>query len=224
MSLSAMRMKFDGLLKSLNGTSSAKFSTVLENGYEALVLASVMTEYTRVYGAISNLIHPTHPGFLKQKPGRFEIARSFKIEYTGGASFYFCTDVEIYGLEAFTTLTPRGGLFEVDVAVIGESHVGEILQMFNGYPGPQHLHSIYECKYGSYNKGQLRELLGLRRHVSMLRHDQRVFRSHSPSDLFSFEALNSDPVIPLHIARPRQLRFLNSSTANFYDLNQIVIN
>lgn len=224
MPLTQLRNKFDRLLRNLNGLTTANFSTVVENGYEALVLANVMTEYHRIHGQIARITHPVHPNFLNQNPGRFSLDRAFKVEFVSGESFFFATDVEVFGIEALNLNAPIGGVFEADVVVINERFVNDILQNYHGYPAPQHINSLYECKFGHYYKGQLRELLGLKRHISFLQGVDTNNRPNNPACIFRFEMRNSNPPILLFIVRPRALAFLTRTTSNLFDLDQLVIN
>jgi len=190
----------------------------VEAGYEALTLAEVMIEYKNVYGTILRVTHPTDNKFLNQSPGRFKVERSFKIEFSSGQIFYFAADIEVFGLRALNENMPLGILFEADVLVIREENVSNILHNFRGFPAPQHIDSAYECKFGKYNKGQLRELLGLRRHLSYL----------SPSNstatlLFKEWVRNSNPPIALKMVRPRTHIFFDIQTSKIYDLEQIII-
>jgi len=217
MSVATLRTKFDSLLRAINGTTSTNFSARVENAYEALVMASVMTEYCAVYGAIRNFHFPSHPRFLNQSPGKFRVSRAFKIEFTSSEAFYFAADVELFGLNAMTG--PAGIKFEADVVVIPVNTVYDIINNFDDYPAPQHLDSIYECKFGSYNKGQLRELLGLKRHTCYLRPSSTALRT-----LFIQPIVNSHPPIALKMVRPVVHLFFDRVTADFYDLEQIIIN
>lgn len=216
--LQQLKNRFNGLLTSINGSSSTEFSTTVETGYEALALAFVMTEYRRVYGTITNLTYPTSSSFLNQKPGRFRIDRSFKMDFANGKSFYFAADVEVFGLEALNNSGPVGTLFEADIVVIPELKANDIINNFRGYPAPQHIDSAYECKFGSYHKGQLREFLGLKRHLCFLcRHPS------TKPQLFGIPIQQSIPDIPLKLVRPRVQMFFDSSTASLYDLEQIIV-
>lgn len=219
MSLAALKTKFNSLLRSINGSSSTNFATTVETGYEALALASVMTEYKRVYGRIISLTHPTNSKFLNQKPGKFRLDRSFKIEFQSGQTFYFAADIEVFGLEALNQNRPIGVLFEADVVVIPEPLANDVINNFRGYPAPQHIDSAYECKFGSYHKGQLRELLGLKRHLSYLNGN-----TTTRPTLFATPILNSQPAIALKMVRPRRHKFLDITTATLYDLEQIIVN
>jgi len=219
MSLASLKSKFNALLANINGSTTINFATTVETGYEALALARIMQEYKTVYGTISNFTHPTNNKFLNQKPGKFRIDRSFKIDFRSGDSFYFAADIEVFGLEAFNHNNPVGILFEVDIVVIPSVHANEVINTFKGYPAPQHIHSAYECKYGSYNKGQLRELLGLKRHLCYLNNS-----AITSSTLFSTKILKSNPPIVLNMVRPRQQIFFDFATAQLYDLEQIIVN
>jgi hypothetical protein len=215
--LEQMKSRFNGLLATINGSSSTNFSTTVETGYEALALATVMAEYRRAHGAIMNLTHPTNNSFLNQKPGRFRIDRSFKMDFVNGKSFYFAADVEVFGLEALNNSAPTGTLFEADIVVIPTHNANAVIRNFQGYPAPQHIDSAYECKFGSYHKGQLREFLGLKRHL--------CFLGGHPStkpQLFGIPILQSRPDIALKLVRPRIQRFFDTSTASLYDLEQII--
>lgn len=218
MSLELLKTKFNSLLTSINGSSSTNFATTVETGYEALALVSVMTEYKRVYGGIISLTLPTNSKFLNQKPGRFRIDRSFKIEFLSGQIFYFAADIEVFGLEALNQKRPIGILFEVDVVVIPEQFANDVINNFNGYPAPQHIDSAYECKFGSYHKGQLRELLGLKRHLCYLNRNASTTRT-----LFTTPILSSQPPIALKMVRPKRLKFFDQTTAILFDLEQIIV-
>lgn len=219
MSLASLKAKFNTLLTGINGSVSGNFATTVETGYEALVLAAVMQEYKNAYGPLTRLTHPVSSNFLNQKPGKFRIDRSFRMDFQSGESFYFAADIEVFGLEAFNRSTPVGILFEADVVVIPEPFATDVINNFRGYPAPQHIHSAYECKFGSYHKGQLRELLGLKRHLSYLNGPPAATQT-----LFSRQVLNSHPPIALKMARPRIHKFFDRTTATLYDLEQILIN
>lgn len=216
--LQQLKNRFNGLLTSINGSSSTNFSTTVETGYEALALAAVMTEYRRVHGAIISFTHPTSSSFLNQKPGKFRPNRSFRIDFVNGKSFFFAADVEVFGLEAFNNSAPSGTLFEADIIVIPESEATAATTTFYGYPAPQHIDSAYECKFGSYNKGQLRELLGLKRHLCFLGGHPSI-----KPQLFGIPIQQSRPDIALKLVRPRVQKFFGTSTATLYDLEQIIV-
>lgn len=222
MSLARLKTRFNSILTSINGSSATGFSTSVENAFEALTLVTVMNEYKRVYGNIHTLVHPTNPKFLNQKPGNFWIERSFRIDFVSGHSFYFTADVEVFGLEALNTNSPSGVLFEADVIVIPTDKVNDIINNFNRHPAPQHIDSAFECKYGHFNKSQLRELLGLKRHLSYINGHGRHTAVSTPQ-LFSMPVRNSTPPIALKMARPRRLTFFDLNTARLYDLEQIVV-
>ncbi len=221
MSLAALKTKFNSLLSNINGSTSTNFATTVETGYEALALAAVMTEYKRVYGRIDRLTHPTNGKFLNQKPGKFRTGRSFKIEFQSGETFYFAADIEVFGLEAFNQNRPIGVLFEADVVVIPEQFANDVINNFRGYPAPQHIHSAYECKFGSYHKGQLRELLGLKRHLCYLNGNATATAT---ATLFTTQIVSSSPAIALKMIRPRVHKFFDRTTATLYDLEQIIVN
>jgi hypothetical protein len=161
---------------------------------------------------------------LNQAPGKFSIDKSFRIDFANGESYYFAADVEVFGLTAMLQNSPQGMLFEVDVVVIPKQRVHDMLNNYRGYPAPQHIDSVYECKFGKYHKGQLRELLGLRRHISYLEGDSiRHAINHVPNHLFYFEILNSSPPIPVKMIRPLRCSFFDLATASLYDMQEVVI-
>ena len=219
MSLATLKSKFNTLLTAINGTTTFNFSTTVETAYEALVLANVMNEYKRIFGPLLNLTHPTNNKFLNQKPGRFKIDRAFKLDFPNNVSFYVATDIEVFGLEALNLNRAVGILFEADVVVIPEAAANDVLTTFRGYPAPHHIHSAYECKFGSYNKGQLREFLGLKRHLCFLGNHT----GHTSTTLFSSAVSNSTPPVALKMARPRRQKFFDRTTATLYDLEQLII-
>lgn len=221
MSLATLRARFDSLLGTINGSTTTNFSTTVENAYEAVALAHVMNEYKRIFGPVRRLVHPINNKFLNQSPGKFRIDRSFKVEFLTGLSFYFAADIEVFGLLA--QLGPVGDLFEADVVVIPEIEANDVLTNYRGYPAPRHIHSIYECKFGSYHKGQLRELLGLKRHLCFLAGKTTTPVPATAADLFGYATVNSAPNIPLKLVRPRRLTFFNANTSRLYDLQEIVV-
>lgn len=223
MTLPQLRSKFDGILAGLNSNPTINFCGAVEAAYEAYVLATSIREYARVYSGVSNIVHPSSSSFLNQKPGKFRTARAFKVTFGSGESFYFATDIEVYGLAARHSNAPSGVKFEADVVVIHEKFVGDIDRSFSGYPAPQHLDSVYECKFGSFSKGQLRELLGLRRHISVL---QGFYLHASPPDPTALDhrpVRNADPSIAIKMARPMNHSFFDIQTQLLYDLQQIVV-
>jgi hypothetical protein len=224
MTLPQLRSKFDGILSSLNSNPTVNFCSAVESAYEAYVLARVIKEYARVYGGVTNIVHPSSSSFLNQKPGKFRTTRAFKVTYNSGGTFYFATDIEVYGLTTMQAKAPLGVKFEADVVVIHEHHVQEVDQVFRGYPAPQHLDSVYECKFGTFSKGQLRELLGLRRHISMLHGSLYLPSPPDPNALDYRPVRNASPSIGVKMARPKQLDFFDIHTQLLYDLQQIVIN
>ena len=108
---------------------------------------------------------------------------------------------------------------KADVVVVPEPLANDVINNFGGYPAPQHIDSAYECKFGSYQKGQLRELLGLKRHLGYLNGSA----AKTPT-LFTTPILNSHPAIALKMVRPRRLKFFDKTTASLYDLEQIIVN
>jgi hypothetical protein len=222
MTTGQLRTKFDTILGNLNSNPTINFCNAVEAAFEALVLASAISEYARVYGGVRAITHPSSPQFLNQKPGKFRTARAFKVKFNSGQSFYFATDIELYGLAGMKR--PLGIKFEADVVVIDKTHIIDIDRIYRGYPAPQHLHSVYECKFGKYNKGQLRELLGLRRHVSFLRGDHVTPIPPQPNALDQRPIVNADPTIAVKMARPYARAFFDMQTQMLYDLQQIVVN
>jgi hypothetical protein len=220
--LSDLHDKFNGLLENLNATSARSFCNTVESAYEALVLASVMTEYARLKGGVASIFNPPSDQLLNLAPGRFSAEKAFLVFFNNGESFFFAADVEIFGLLAKERRKPGGMLFEADVVVIPEKFAGEVLHKYNGYPAPMHLDSVYECKFGQYNKGQLRELLGLRRHISYLTH-RLVKPIYGPNNLFNLKVQNSYPPVPVNLVRPAFLSFFDVETTALYDLQQLVV-
>jgi|GEM_PF-2579506 len=225
MTLPQLKTKFNRLVRELNNNKKIDmgFSTIVASGYEALVLAQVMKEYRRVYGRVSKVDAPAQGIFLNQKGGQFRTERAFRVSFQSGAVFFFATDIELFGLKSKIEKRPCGLKFEADVVVISEKHIDEVLDLFGGYPGPQHLDAVYECKSGKYDKGQLRELLGLRRHLSMLRENFMSLRPVDAKRLHHFTCLNASPAIPIKMVRPKLEKFFDEETANLYDLQQLAI-
>lgn len=223
MNLLLLRAKFDSILGQLNLHPTVGFCGKVEAAFEALTMAHVMREYARIHNGVININHPRYPHFLNQKPGKFTTFRAFEVTFNGGHEYYFATDVEVWGLKAMETRRPIGIKFEADVVVIRKEYAQEIHKDFNDYPAPHHLDCVCECKFGEYNKGQLRELLGLRRHISYLRGTQSI-SILEPSALYYEQVNNAFPVIPVFMTRPRNLTFFDKETASMYDLKQVVIN
>ncbi|MDF2189846.1 hypothetical protein [Paraflavitalea sp. CAU 1676] len=188
-----------------------------EMAFEAVICAKAINEYAKVYGQPLAVTPPVQ--FLNQKPGRFDPAKAFKVQFPT-TTFYFATDVECYGLAAMGTKGPAGDIFEADVVVIEESHVSEILNQFGGLPAPQHLNAAYECKFGAYHKSQLRELLGFRRHLSYL--NTPSGNNHPLGFPFGLAVNNADPSVQIILFRPTNLSFLTPQTADLYNLYQEV--
>jgi hypothetical protein len=209
MTLQASKNKFNKLVRELNNNRriDVGFSTVVEAGYEALVLAQVMKEYRRVYGPATRVEPPALRTFLNQKPGQFRTDKAFEVTFQKGRSFYFAADIELFGLYCTIDKRPHGMLFEADIVVIPTENLVEVLSTFRGYPAPQHLHAVYECKFGKYNKGQLLELLGLRRHLTALDGRDVAARQPDPAALHEFVCKNAYPSIPIKMVRPRLQKF-----------------
>ena len=219
MDLILLKAKFNSILGRLNSHPTVNFCNKVEAAFEALTMARMMQEYARIHGGVVSIVHPTSSAFLNQKPGTFKRSRAFEVTFTSGDVYYFATDVEVWGLNAREADRPMGIKFEADVVVIRSQYTAEIHKRFSNYPAPQHLDCVCECKFGEYNKGQLRELLGLRRHISILinRDTNTVFE---PSALFSFRINNASPVVAIFMARPRNLAFFDIASAALYDLRQ----
>ncbi|HLG40487.1 MAG TPA: hypothetical protein VI461_12495 [Chitinophagaceae bacterium] len=222
MTTQSLRKKFNSILGHLNSGSTTNFCNKVEAAFEALTLAHIMQEYSRIHGNANKVSQPTHPHFLNQKPGRFTTERAFEVTFKDGNEFYFATDVEVWGLNAYQANGRRGIKFEADVVVIRTEYAADIDMNFDGYPAPQHLDCLCECKFGKYNKGQLREMLGLRRHVSYLKNNGAT-STQDPAALYQMAVNNTFPVIPLFMARPKSLAFFDNDTAGLYDLKQVVI-
>lgn len=219
MKLAAIKRKFDRLLGKLSAPGSTKFSSTVESAYEALVLADVMNEYVRVEGPITNIIAPPSGEFLNQAPGRFRKERAYRLDFASGNSCFFAADIELHGLGGL-----GGTLFEADVVVIPVRFADDVIAHFNGYPGPPHISSLYECKFGKYSKGHLRELLGLRRHISVLNaHSTSLSAASDTTALYKMKVINAAPPIPIKLVRPRQLAFFDQRTAALFDLDQLKI-
>jgi len=225
MTVQTLKNKFNRLVRELNNNRRLDmgFSTVVEAGYEALVLAQVMKEYSRIYGPATKVAPPARRTFLNQKPGQFRTDKAFEVTFQKGRSFYFAADIELFGLYCTVDKRPHGMLFEADIVVIPVENLVEVLTTFRGYPAPQHLDAVYECKFGKYNKGQLRELLGLRRHLTALNGGDVATRHPDPAALHQFACKNARPSIPIKMVRPSLRKFFDEETANLYDLQQLAL-
>ena len=212
-----IRDKFDKLLKNIKGKPTSEFTKMAEMGFEALVCVKTINEYVKIYGSPVSVVNPK--SFLNQKPGKFNPEKAFKISFNA-ATYYFATDVECYGLPAAKQMRPIGDIFEADVVVINEKFVDEIIDGYNGYPAPQHLEAAYECKFGKYNKSQLRELLGFRRHLSFQYVNNPYKYEQTPYDK---ETTFADPKVQIMMFRSLDTDFLQNETAKLYDLHQIVL-
>lgn len=222
MSVANLKHKFDTLLGGLTSTPGTRFSTTVESAYEAVVLADVMREYSRVHGGVRHIVPPATGSFLNQAPAKFRKETSFKIKFMNGKSFYFAADTEVFGLVAWDFGVPTGMLFEADVVVIFEDAADEVINNYHGYPAPQHLNLVVECKFGKFSKGQLRELLGLRRHISLYSGGSSS-ASIATSAIYSRPVQNAEPKIAIIMARPISPTFVDKDTAIRYDLQQLHI-
>lgn len=212
-----LKNEFDRLLNNVKGGPTAQFTKMAEMAFEAVICAKAINEYAKVYGQPVAVTNPVQ--FLNQKPGKFDPAKSFKVQFPA-TTFYFATDVECYGLAALLAGGPAGDIFEADVVVIHERHVPNILNNYGGLPAPQHLNAAYECKFGAYHKSQLRELLGFRRHLSLL--DMPTTSNHQSGYPFGRKVPRSNPDVQILLFRPQHLTFLHPDTAGMYDLYQEV--
>ncbi|SDP94720.1 hypothetical protein SAMN05428975_3982 [Mucilaginibacter sp. OK268] len=221
MSVLSLKAKFDSLLTGLKSVSTVRFSKTVESAYEALVLADLMQEYARIKSGVKNINSPAAGYFLNQAPGKFRKEQSFFIEFNNGEAYYFAADVEVFGLVARERSAPTGMLFEADAVVIKSELADEVITDYDGYPAPQHIDCLIECKFGRYYKGQLRELLGLRRHVSLL--GRKIAHAPVTGALYGIGLQRAVPPIALFMARPIAATFVDINTAELYDLGQIRI-
>jgi hypothetical protein len=214
--LKEIRKKFDSLLKNLNADPIHKFSSTAEKAYEAYTLSKIIKEYSNNCSGIANIKNPDGNLFLNQGPGFFHPNRCFKVLFNNGQEFFFGANIELWGLPACEFKKPIGDYFEADVVVIESKHEKEIIESYKRRPAPQHLHSIFECKYGSYNKGQIRELIGIRRHLSFIGPGLSITHSYP----FNCIIGNCNPEIRIVLVRPRSIRFLKPVYRAFYALTQ----
>lgn len=215
--ITVIRRKFDTLLRGVKGTPTAEFTKMAEMGFEALVCVNTISEYAKLYGMPIHIDNPA--SFLNQKPGKFRPTKAFRVSFPN-ETLYFATDVECYGLPATQAGTPIGDVFEADVVVIKERHIDEIMNVYKGYPAPHHLEAAYECKFGKYNRSQMRELLGLRRHLSF----QIVHKPYRFEDTpFGKETKFAEPKVQVIMFRSTSADFLKPETAELYDLHQIIL-
>lgn len=215
--IATIRRKFDTLLGKVKGKPTAEFTKMVEMGFEALVCVQTINEYAKIYGMPILIENPV--SFLNQKPGKFWPNKAFKVSFST-ETFYFATDVECFGLPASQARKAVGDVFETDVVVINECHVDEILNVYKGYPAPHHLEAAYECKFGKYHKSQMRELLGLRRHLSF----QFINKPYIKEDAaYDKETNFSEPKVQVIMFRSSHTDFLEPETAELYDLHQIVL-
>ena len=217
--LTDLKKEFDSLLANINGSPVLSFTSMAEMAYEAVVCVRAINEYSSIYGPPISVVNPKK--FLNQKPGKFHPTRSFRVQFKS-VTFYFATDVKCHGLAAFNVGQANGDVFEADVVVIEDKYVNEIQSRFHGMPGPQHLNAAYECKFGKYSKGQLRELLGFRRYMSLLTRNGPNSTTHPMGHPFRAMTSHSAPEVQIILFRPRALNFLTRSAADYYDLSQIV--
>lgn len=217
MDTATFKNKFNVILTNLGGSATVTFAIAVENAYEAYAVAKAIEEYANLRGGVSNITPPTANKLFNQSPGMLWVAKCYIVTFKNGEEFYFTADVEVYGLPAIPG-SPAGDKFEVDVLVVKGSHILDILGRYGGYPAPQHIDCVFECKYGKKKKGQLRELLGLRRHLTLL---SPLNQPHN--HVFGIQVANSHHPIPIVMVRPTYAPFFDRATMNYYDLHQEVL-
>jgi hypothetical protein len=170
--------------------------------YEAYALALICQNLKSKEGWKLTLVGSTKIT-LKSSPGPINTAYPhIRAEKHGSHIADIWTDVEFVGLSAFhSAKSPLtlGDYHEMDVAVLSPGA--------SGRPTPHDIYLAAECKNTGYQKSLLRETLGVRRELSMLRDAQSTIfaiwpRSMVPADPPScIVVFSTDPAV-LNYASP----------------------
>lgn len=187
----------DSILTSLAIISNDGYDyvTKVERAYELKALVTILKKFIDSQGRnnIINIISPIKE--INLNGGAFDVDKCFRVSLVDGSTYFFTTDVECLGISY--NQTGAKDKFEADIIV-----VKDLSRISNNYPLPEALHAAYECKFGAYKKSQLRELLGLKRHLSLLQDRGKI---------------------EIKIIRPAPQPFFNIAAAVFFDVSQDII-
>jgi hypothetical protein len=159
----------DQYLAALPGTSATLIPDAITAGklYEAHVLACIARDLTIKEGLDLTLVKGTKivlkaaPGPINQHYPHIEVRRA------GKHVANIWTDVEISTLSYLMTdgsVQAAGHYHELDIVVVTPNA--------NARPLPSELWLGVECKHTPYDKAMLRQILGIRRELSLLRDPQ----------------------------------------------------
>ena len=171
MNLNEARSRIERAFRSLTtAQDSSSYSTLLPASltsgklYEAFILGKVAEKLVTVEGYSLTLINSNHIA-LKSSPG--PVNRQYpRIDVVDGGRTVaeLWTDVEFLSLsyDRDRSFGPpsRGDFHELDLLVVDPG--------ISGYPRHSQIWLGIECKNTGYSKGLLREILGVRRELSLL--------------------------------------------------------
>ncbi len=158
----------DAIKKFATSTSQKAFSLVpqsLTSGklYEAHVLSVVIENLSTLEGFSTILVNSNHIP-LKSSPGPINRRYPFfRLQRSGTTVAEIWTDVEFMSLshaQTASTNVGRGDYHELDILVADDG--------ISGRPRHDQIWLGVECKNTGYSKGLLKEILGIRRELSLL--------------------------------------------------------
>jgi hypothetical protein len=171
----AVKSKIEALLKRFSiASSQGAYATVIPQSltsgklYEAHVL-SLVIEALSVHEGYSVVLRNSTLLPLKSAPGPINRNYAyFELRKNGALRAEIWTDVEFLSLscqQRGKTISPdKGDYHELDIIVAEPG--------LSGRPRHSHIWLGVECKNTGYTKNLLKEILGIRRELSLLRDDQ----------------------------------------------------
>ncbi|PAU93711.1 hypothetical protein CK503_11205 [Aliifodinibius salipaludis] len=158
---------FQKYTKANNTKAADVITNSLTSGklYEAFILSRVAEQLVKKEGLKLKLVNSK---YLKLKTSAGKIDRTkprFNVYKSGNCIAEIWTDIEFttlsYAKDSSFTSPDPGQYHELDIVVLDPN--------LSGRPGYDQIWLGVECKNTSYEKGLLKEILGIRRELSLLR-------------------------------------------------------
>lgn len=171
----------DALKKGVSGSSRSQIAQLLSSSatagkcYEAFCLG-VLCQNLRKHENAKCILVGGSKVSLKSSPGPINTSYpSIQVYKAGAHVASIWTDMEFTALSTISegrSASAYGDYHELDLAVV---RIGA-----TGRPPPNDIFIGAECKHTGYSKGMLREVLGLRRELSLLHHPKPSFFPNWP--------------------------------------------
>lgn len=207
-----IKKKITDAFKKYTKTANPKAANVIPNSltsgklYEAYILSHVAEQLVKKEGLKLKLVNSNHVK-LKSSAGKIDRSKPrFDVYKSSNCIAEIWTDIEFttlsYDRDLQNSTPNRGQYHELDIVVVDPKS--------SGRPSHDKIWLGVECKHTQYQKGLLKEILGIRRELSLLKDNRKTNfkkwpRSDVPADPPSCLLVYSSDANVKHYSSPGNL-------------------